>query len=126
MKSSFDGSCAFDGSSCGKEMKPSIASLSSSETLLVEDDELFRDGFASEDDARIISGCALEDDEVASKPSAALEYHRMSPRRRKGIAEKRRSAKRVVILCIREEEGKQERFSFVDNDETVRLLEILD
>ena len=73
-----------------------------------------------------LGGCALEDDEVASKPSAALEYHRMSPRRRKGIAEKRRSAKRVVILCIREEEGKQERFSFVDNDETVRLLEILD
>ena len=53
MKSSFDGSCAFDGSSCGKEMKPSIASLSSSETLLVEDDELFREGFASEDAARI-------------------------------------------------------------------------
>ena len=28
-------------------------SSSSSETLLVEDDELFREGFASEDDARI-------------------------------------------------------------------------
>jgi hypothetical protein len=38
----------------------------------------------------------------------------LSPRRRKGIAEKRRSAKRVVILCIREEEGKRA-FSFVDN-----------
>jgi len=61
-----------------------------------------------------LGGCALEDDEVASKPSAALEYHRLSPRRRKGIAEKRRSAKRVVILCIREEEGKRA-FSFVDN-----------
>ena len=104
MKSSFDGSCAFDGSSCGNAEKPSMASL-------------------------IIVGCAL-DDEIESPSSVfeeeAAEYHRLSPRRRKGSAEKRRSAKRVVILCIREEEGKQERFSFVDNDETVRLLEILD
>lgn len=76
----------------------------------------------------IIVGCALED-EIESPSSVfeeEAEYHRLSPRRRKGSAEKRRSAKRVVILCIREEEGKQERFSFVDNDETVRLLEILD
>jgi hypothetical protein len=34
----------------------------------------------------------------------------LSPRRRKGIAEKRRSAKRVVILCIREEEGSESVF----------------
>ena len=103
MKSSFDGSCAFDGSSLGNVIKPSMASL-------------------------IIVGCALED-EIESPSSVfeeEAEYHRLSPRRRKGSAEKRRSAKRVVILCIREEEGKQERFSFVDNDETVRLLEILD
>ena len=76
----------------------------------------------------IIVGCALED-EIESPSSVfeeEAEYHRLSPRRRKGNAEKRRSAKRVVILWIREEEGKQERFSFVDNDETVRLLEILD
>ena len=74
-----------------------------------------------------LGGCALEDDEVASKPSAALEYHRLSPRRRKGIAEKRRSAKRVVILCIREEEGKRA-FSFVDNGLVLssETLEILD
>ena len=39
MKSSFDGSCAFDGSSLGNVIKPSMASL---------------------------GGCALDDDEVAS------------------------------------------------------------
>ena len=65
----------------------------------------------------IIVGCALED-EIESPSSVfeeeAAEYHRLSPRRRKGSAEKRRSAKRVVILCIREEEGKRA-FSFVDN-----------
>ena len=101
MKSSFDGSCAFDGSSCGNTEKPSMASL---------------------------GGCALEDDEVASKPSAALEYHRLSPRRRKGIAEKRRSAKRVVILCIREEEGEASVFLLwiTVSSCRVRLLEILD
>ena len=32
---------------------------SSSETLLVEDDELFREGFASEDDARITTLLSL-------------------------------------------------------------------
>jgi hypothetical protein len=83
MKSSFDGSCAFDGSSLGNVIKPSMASL---------------------------GGCALDDDEVASKPSAALENHRLSPRRRKGSAEKRRSAKRVILLCIREEEGSKSVF----------------
>jgi hypothetical protein len=36
----------------------------------------------------------------------------LSPRRRKGIAEKRRSAKRVVILCIREEEEGSESVFF--------------
>ena len=88
MKSSFDGSCAFDGSSCGNTEKPSMASL---------------------------GGCALEDDEVASKPSAALEYHRLSPRRRKGIAEKRRSAKRVSSFYVSEKKKGKRAFSFVDN-----------
>ena len=100
MKSSFDGSCAFDGSSCGNTEKPSMASL---------------------------GGCALEDDEVASKPSAALEYHRMSPRRRKGIAEKRRSAKRVVILCIEKKKGSERFLLWITVSSCrVRLLEILD
>ena len=61
----------------------------------------------------IILGCALED-EIESPSSVfeeeAAEYHRLSPRRRKGSAEKRRSAKRVIILCIREEEGSKSVF----------------
>ena len=71
-----------------------------------------------------LGGCALEDDEVASKPSA-LEYHRLSPRRRKGS----RSAKRIIILCIREEEGSKSVFLFwitVSSLEYLRLCIICD
>jgi hypothetical protein len=51
----------------------------------------------------------------------------MSPRRRKGIAEKRRSAKRVVILCIEKKKGSERFLLWITVSSCrVRLLEILD
>lgn len=129
MKSSFDGSCAFDGSSCGNTLKPSMASLGGCalEDEIESPSSAFEEEEAEYHRLLIISGCALEDDEVASKPSSALEYHRLSPRRRKGSAEKRRSAKRVVILYIREEEGSKSGFLlWITVSGVVRKLEILE
>ena len=105
MKSSFDGSCAFDGSSCGNAEKPSMASLIIVGCALEDEIESPSSVFEERGGANTIV-CLRGDVKEAPKsvgvPSASSFY----------VSEKKKGSKSVFLLWI--------------TDETVRLLEILD